>query len=86
MKWLLIALIKLYQWTLSPLLGPCCRFHPNCSAYCVEALETHGLFRGAWLGVCRLLRCHPFHPGGYDPVPPRHEQARAESMTKVFLK
>ena len=62
-------LIRLYQWTLSPLLGPRCRFHPSCSQYALEALERFGLVRGGWLALRRIGRCHPFHPGGYDPVP-----------------
>ena len=66
---LLIALIRLYQLTLSRFVGQCCRFYPSCSAYWIEALEKHGFLRGLWLGVRRLLRCHPFHPGGLDPVP-----------------
>ena len=70
MKAVLTALIRLYQLTLSPLLGPRCRFHPSCSHYMQEAIGTHGVWRGLWLGLCRLGRCHPFHPGGYDPVPP----------------
>ena len=70
MKAVLTALIRLYQLTLSPLLGPRCRFHPSCSHYMQEAISTHGVLRGLWLGLCRLGRCHPFHPGGYDPVPP----------------
>ena len=82
MKGLLIAIIRVYQWTISPLLGPCCRFYPNCSAYCVEALREHGAIRGSWLGVLRVLRCHPFHPGGYDPVPPRREQNDAQLEMK----
>ena len=65
----LVYLIRGYQIAISPLLGRHCRFHPSCSAYAVEALATHGLFRGIWLSVLRILRCHPFHPGGYDPVP-----------------
>lgn len=69
MKHLLIALIRLYQLTLGRLVGPCCRFYPTCSQYWIEALETHGFFRGVWLGVKRLFRCHPFHPGGIDLVP-----------------
>ena len=64
-----IASIRLYQWTLSPLIGSCCRFYPTCSTYMIEAVEMHGVFRGAWLGVKRLLKCHPFHSGGMDPVP-----------------
>ncbi len=68
---LLLALITLYRWTLSPLLGPRCRFHPSCSQYTADAIRTHGALAGCWLGLRRLLRCHPWHPGGYDPVPPR---------------
>jgi putative membrane protein insertion efficiency factor len=62
-------LVHAYRMTLSPLLGPSCRFEPSCSAYALEALERHGARRGAWLSVRRLLRCHPFHAAGYDPVP-----------------
>ncbi len=67
----LILLIRVYQWTLSPLLGQVCRFEPSCSRYAVKCLEYHGAFRGSWLAFRRLMRCHPFHPGGYDPPPPR---------------
>jgi len=63
------ALIRLYQWTLSPLLGSHCRFHPSCSQYALEAITKHGLVRGGLLGVRRIGRCHPFHDGGFDPVP-----------------
>lgn len=66
---LLILLIRVYQWTLSPLLGPCCRFHPSCSRYALACLEHHGTLTGVWLTLKRLSRCHPFHPGGYDPPP-----------------
>jgi uncharacterized protein len=66
---LLILLIRVYQWTLSPLLGPCCRFHPSCSRYALACLEHHGALKGVWLTLTRLSRCHPFHPGGYDPPP-----------------
>jgi putative membrane protein insertion efficiency factor len=65
----LILLVRAYQWTLSRVLPPACRFHPSCSAYAVEALRRHGALRGCWLTVKRLLRCHPLHPGGVDPVP-----------------
>lgn len=68
---LLLALITLYRWTLSPLLGPCCRFYPSCSQYTADAIRHHGAWRGGWLGLRRLARCHPWHAGGYDPVPPR---------------
>ena len=70
MRALATLLIRLYQWTLSPLLGPRCRFHPSCSQYALEAIERHGVLRGTGLAACRLGRCHPWHPGGYDPVPP----------------
>jgi putative membrane protein insertion efficiency factor len=66
---LLVLLVRLYQRLISPLLPRACRFHPSCSVYAVEALERHGALRGTWLAVKRLARCHPFHPGGLDPVP-----------------
>jgi uncharacterized protein len=69
MKTLLLALIRVYQYTLRPLLGANCRFYPSCSDYAREALEKHGAMKGVWLAVRRILRCHPYHPGGYDPVP-----------------
>lgn len=74
---LLILPIAGYRRFISPLLGPRCRFYPSCSAYAVEALRTHGALRGGWLAVWRILRCHPFHPGGFEPVPPaRHENKK----------
>jgi putative membrane protein insertion efficiency factor len=63
------ALIRVYQYTLSPLLGPSCRFYPSCSEYAHQAIRRHGPFRGMLLALKRILRCHPFHPGGVDPVP-----------------
>ena len=69
MRLLAICLIRCYQWTISPFLGPCCRFHPTCSQYALEAIGQYGLLRGGWLGVRRIARCHPWHPGGFDPVP-----------------
>jgi len=64
---LLIVLVKVYQWTLSPLVGRQCRFQPTCSAYFIEAVQKHGAVSGSVRGVLRICRCHPFHPGGYDP-------------------
>ena len=66
---LLVAVIRAYQRFLSPALPPSCRFHPSCSQYALEAVTRHGALRGVWLAVRRLARCHPFHPGGFDPVP-----------------
>jgi putative membrane protein insertion efficiency factor len=62
--------IRLYRALLSPLLPGVCRFHPSCSRYALDALHSHGPFKGSYLAARRLLRCHPFHPGGLDPVPP----------------
>jgi len=67
--WLLTGLISGYRKFISPLLGANCRFYPSCSAYALEAIQVHGAGRGSWLAVRRLSRCHPFHPGGLDPVP-----------------
>ncbi|MGB8433329.1 MAG: membrane protein insertion efficiency factor YidD [Burkholderiales bacterium] len=70
MRRILIAIVQVYRYALSPLLGQHCRFYPSCSAYAVEALERHGTVRGSWLAVRRLACCHPWHHGGFDPVPP----------------
>jgi len=67
----LIHLVRAYRRFLSPLLGQQCRFQPTCSAYGLEALQVHGALRGTWLTARRIGRCHPFHPGGCDPVPPK---------------
>lgn len=69
MKILLVLVVRAYQVVLSPLLPAACRYHPTCSNYAIEALEKHGALRGSWLAVRRIARCHPFRPGGYDPVP-----------------
>ena len=69
MKRLLIALLRTYQYAISPFLGRRCRYYPSCSAYAVEAVEKHGAIKGGWLSAKRISRCHPWHPGGYDPVP-----------------
>lgn len=69
MRAVLIALVRAYQMLLSPLLPASCRYYPSCSVYAIEALERHGALRGTWLAMCRIGRCNPFRPGGFDPVP-----------------
>lgn len=69
MKTVLIALVRFYRYAISPMLGRNCRFHPTCSEYAIEALERYGALRGGWMAAKRVGRCHPFNPGGYDPVP-----------------
>jgi hypothetical protein len=78
MQALIVGLIRLYQWTLSPLLGSNCRFHPTCSHYAVEAVQTHGVVRGLWLALRRVGCCHPWHEGGYDPVPPQTRKSELQ--------
>jgi putative membrane protein insertion efficiency factor len=68
MKKILIAIVRSYKFLISPLLPGSCRFVPSCSEYSLEALEKYGALKGVWLSVRRVARCHPFHPGGYDPV------------------
>jgi putative membrane protein insertion efficiency factor len=65
----IILLIHIYQHTASLLLGPCCRFTPPCSSYCLLSIQRFGIIKGTWLTFKRVMKCHPFHPGGYDPVP-----------------
>ena len=74
MRFVLKYLIRGYQLAISPFLGPRCRFYPSCSHYAIEAIETHGSLRGTWLTIKRISRCHPWHEGGFDPVPacPHH--------------
>ena len=69
MKTILLALIRFYRAYISPLFPPSCRYVPTCSAYALEAIGRYGARRGGWLALCRVCRCHPFHKGGYDPVP-----------------
>jgi putative membrane protein insertion efficiency factor len=68
-KFVALGLIKLYKMTLSKVLPPSCRFYPSCSMYTYEAISKYGVIKGSWLGFKRILRCNPFNPGGYDPVP-----------------
>lgn len=74
MKTILIKLIRFYQIVLSPLKPPTCRFYPTCSHYGLEALKVHGALKGSWLTIIRILKCHPFHPGGIDLVPEKKEK------------
>ena len=76
MKRPILLLIKIYQLTLSPLLGRCCRFHPSCSAYALQAVERHGALKGSWLTFKRIGRCHPWCEGGEDRVPPAARQPK----------
>jgi putative membrane protein insertion efficiency factor len=69
MKYIALGLIRFYQMTISKVLPPSCRFYPSCSVYGYEAIAKYGIFKGGWLTVKRISRCHPFNPGGYDPVP-----------------
>ncbi|NLC98866.1 MAG: membrane protein insertion efficiency factor YidD [Actinomycetales bacterium] len=70
MKYLLIGILKVYRAVVSPLYGEVCKFYPSCSSYALESIQTHGSFKGAWLALKRLGRCHPWSKGGIDPVPP----------------
>jgi putative membrane protein insertion efficiency factor len=71
---LFIGIIKLYQILISPLLGPNCRFHPTCSHYAIEAIARHGVLKGGYLSVRRLIKCQPLHEGGFDPVPEQNDK------------
>ena len=73
MKTFLVFLLKSYKRYISPLVPPACRFQPTCSEYAAEAISAHGTLKGAWLALVRLLKCHPFHPGGFDPVPQKEK-------------
>ena len=78
MKLLLIWLIRGYRTLISPLFPPVCRFQPSCSSYAIQAIERFGPVRGSWMAMRRISRCHPFHPGGYDPVPPLSASSKEE--------
>ena len=82
-KKFLLLLIKVYKKGISPLLGNHCRFQPTCSMYMYEAIEKHGILKGLILGIRRLLRCHPFYPGGYDPVPDSFGKKMKNEKIKV---
>jgi len=66
-RYALVGVVRVYQWTLGPLIGPRCRFEPTCSAYFIRSVQKYGAVRGSLRGLARIARCHPFHPGGYDP-------------------
>ncbi|MCS6129198.1 membrane protein insertion efficiency factor YidD [Shewanella baltica] len=74
LQWLAITLIRGYQVFISPILGPRCRFNPTCSHYAIEAIKVHGTAKGCWFALKRILKCHPLHPGGSDPVPPKNDR------------
>ena len=69
MKYVFLILIRIYQLTISPMLGQCCRFHTHCSEYAFQAMKKHGAIKGSWLVLKRISKCHPWHPGGNDPIP-----------------
>ncbi|MBL4856526.1 MULTISPECIES: membrane protein insertion efficiency factor YidD [Idiomarina] len=77
-----IAFIKVYQWFISPLLGPRCRFYPSCSHYACEAIQKHGTIRGIGLAAVRISKCHPAHEGGYDPVPLAKQDVKPENNSE----
>ena len=77
----LTALLRGYKRFISPLMPPACRFHPTCSEYALEAVERYGVLTGLWLGLKRILRCHPYHRGGFDPVPDLHRDCAHETHT-----
>jgi uncharacterized protein len=85
MKILFIWLIRGYRMFISPLFPPTCRFQPTCSMYAMQAIERFGVWRGGWMAIRRILRCHPFHPGGYDPVPEVATTVKGDCCTHAGL-
>jgi uncharacterized protein len=83
MKYVLIGLLKAYRFAISPLYGQVCRYHPTCSAYALEAVQTHGAMRGTWLAMRRVARCHPWAAGGLDPVPPRKNRRSSTPQSSL---
>jgi putative membrane protein insertion efficiency factor len=83
MRFVAIALIKLYQKLLSPLFAGSCRFYPSCSNYSIDAFREHGFFKGMYLTAKRILRCNPFFEGGYDPVPEKHCSHNLKTINKI---
>ena len=75
MRRVVIALLRGYQFAISPMFGPTCRFYPSCSSYAIQSVQRHGTLRGGWLAVRRLARCHPWNPGGVDHVPPVRDKS-----------
>lgn len=82
LKAFLTGMIRLYRALISPLFPPSCRFQPTCSQYAIEAVEEFGIWQGSWLAIKRVLRCHPLHPGGYDPVPSKKEKTNQFEFKK----
>ncbi|OFO53743.1 membrane protein insertion efficiency factor YidD [Nosocomiicoccus sp. HMSC059G07] len=74
MKKIILQMIRFYQRYISPMSPPSCRFYPTCSQYAIEAVEEHGAFKGSYLAIRRILKCHPLHKGGFDPVPPKKKK------------
>ncbi|MEY2857766.1 MAG: hypothetical protein RLZZ74_2078 [Cyanobacteriota bacterium] len=85
MKIILLGLIRGYRRFISPLFLPACRFQPTCSQYALEAIAAYGTIKGSWLAINRILRCHPFHPGGYDPVPSQDENTDSPEQNQNLL-